>query len=148
MVDLNSLPSDEAHLRSAIERFFFAYRAFTEPPDRILGEQGLGRVHHRILYFVGRHAAIAVSELLAILRVSKQALNAPLRRLIELELIEMVPSQHDRRVRLLSLTASGSALEARLTGSQIDLLRGAFSSAGAEAEAGWQEVMVRLSEGG
>lgn len=147
MVDLKPPLSEDAHLRAAIERFYFAYRAFTEPPDRILEEQGLGRVHHRILYFVGRHPAIAVSELLGILRVSKQALNAPLRRLIELGLVEMVPAEHDRRVRLLSLTAPGAALEARLTGSQVELLRRVFASAGAVAEDGWQDVMSRLGEG-
>ena len=68
-------------LRHAIELLFFGYRAFTDRPDRILERRGLGRVHHRILYFVGRNPQVSVKGLLEILAVSKQALSAPLRRL-------------------------------------------------------------------
>ena len=50
MVDLNR----QAELREAIELFFFGYRAFTAPPDRLLEAWDLGRVHHRVLYFVAR----------------------------------------------------------------------------------------------
>jgi len=71
-------------MRGAIEQFFFAYRGFTSNPDRILEQRGLGRVHHRVLYFVGRNKGITVSALLGILGVSKQALHAPLRQLVDL----------------------------------------------------------------
>lgn len=147
MVDLNSPAADEARLRAAIEHFYFGYRAFTARPDRILAERGLGRVHHRILYFVGRNPAISVNALLGILGVSKQALNAPLRRLVELGLIAMVPGAHDRRVRELTLTGAGVELESRLTGSQLALLGEVFAAVGEQAEAGWLAVMMRLEAG-
>ena len=51
MIDLKR----QEELRASIEIFYFAYRAFTARPDRILKQRGLGRVHHRILYFVGRN---------------------------------------------------------------------------------------------
>ncbi len=140
--------SREAALHLAIEQFYFAYRAFTEPPDRILNQRGLGRVHHRILYFVGRNPKISVNELLALLNVSKQALNAPLRQLIEMKLIAMDTAEHDGRVRQLSLTASGSKLEAQLTGTQMKQLQAVFDQVGAEAEAGWHRVMCSLAEKG
>ncbi len=53
--------NNEEHLREAIEALYFGYRAFTAGPDRILEQLGLGRVHHRILYFIGRNDAISVS---------------------------------------------------------------------------------------
>jgi DNA-binding MarR family transcriptional regulator len=140
-----AMPRDEA-LRLAIEQFYFGYRAFTAPPDRILDQRGLGRVHHRILYFVGRNPQISVNTLLALLDVSKQALNAPLRQLIEMKLIAIDTAEHDRRVRQLSLTPSGSKLEAQLTGSQMKQLQSVFELAGANAEAGWHQVMHRLAE--
>ena len=140
--------SRENALRLAIEQFYFAYRAFTNPPDRILDQRGLGRVHHRILYFVGRNPQISVNELLALLDVSKQALNAPLRQLIEMNLIAMDTAEHDRRVRQLSLTANGSKLEAQLTGTQMKQLQAAFEKAGSDAEAGWHQVMRCLVEEG
>ena len=74
-------PGDKP-LLEAMELLYFGYRAFTARPDRILQEKGLGRVHHRILYFVGRNPCININELLNILGVSKQALTAPLRKLI------------------------------------------------------------------
>ena len=138
----------EEALRLAIEQFYFGYRAFTTPPDRILDQRGLGRVHHRILYFVGRNPKISVNELLNLLNVSKQALNAPLRQLIEMNLVAMDTAEHDRRVRQLSLTANGSKLEAQLTGTQMKQLQTVFEQAGADAEAGWHQVMSKMAEMG
>ena len=66
--------------RESIEAFYFAYRQFTAGPDKVLGRKGLNRVHHRILYFIGRKPGVGVGELLDTLQVSKQALNAPLRQ--------------------------------------------------------------------
>ena len=74
-------------LREAIELLYFAYRAFTDQPDRILEGRGLGRMHHRILYFIGRNPGISIGGLLGVLAISKQALNAPLRQLIEMKLV-------------------------------------------------------------
>lgn len=136
-----------AALRDAIEAFFFGYRAFTDRPDRILQQQGLGRVHHRILYFVGRRPGLSVTGLLEVLGVSKQAIHGPLRRLADLGLVVASPGA-DRRVRLLRLTAAGEALEAELTGAQTAHLAAAFSAAGAQGEAGWMRVMAALAREG
>jgi DNA-binding MarR family transcriptional regulator len=150
MVDLpapvDALPaqSREARLRLAIEQLYFGYRAFTAPPDRILDQRGLGRVHHRILYFVGRNSQISVNALLGVLDVSKQALNAPLRQLIEMRLVATDTADHDRRVRQLRLTAAGAKLEAQLTGAQMKLLQEVFEESGENAEAGWHQVMRAL----
>jgi DNA-binding MarR family transcriptional regulator len=138
-----AMPREDA-LRLAIEQFYFGYRAFTAPPDRILAQRGLGRVHHRILYFVGRNPGVSVNALLSMLSVSKQALNAPLRQLIEMRLVAMDTAEHDGRVRQLALTASGGKLEAQLTGTQMKQLQAVFDRAGIQAETGWHQVMSCL----
>jgi DNA-binding MarR family transcriptional regulator len=140
MPDVN----DEARLREAIELLYFGYREFTAGPDRILAERGLSRTHHRILYFIGRNEAVSVSELLAILAVTKQALHGPLRQLVRLDLVSNEPARHDRRVKQLRLTAGGRRLERRLTGTQMALLANVFGTAGAPATQGWREVMTVL----
>lgn len=145
MTDVLSLKSREAALRLAIEQFYFGYRAFTAQPDRILDQRGLGRVHHRILYFVGRNPELSVNALLAILNVSKQALNAPLRKLVEMRLVVLNTAEHDRRVRQLTLTPAGTRLEAQLTGTQMKQLQTVFAQAGKSAETGWLQVMRNLS---
>jgi DNA-binding MarR family transcriptional regulator len=138
-------PSRAAELRGAIELFYFAYRAFTAEPDRILAQKGLGRVHHRVLYFVGHNPDISVSGLLAVLAVSKQALNAPLRQLIEMGLIEDRPSIEDKRVKCLRLSRAGELLETKLTETQMRLLDRHFTAVGHDHAQGWLRAMHALA---
>jgi DNA-binding MarR family transcriptional regulator len=140
MVDQLQTP----RLQQAIELFFFAYRAFTAVPDQVLLDKGLGRVHHRILYFVGRNPQLNINELLQILGVSKQALNVPLRKLTQLGLIEVETAQHDRRVKQLRLSKTGAKLEAQMTQSQMQHLARAFTLSGDKAVDGWFKIMEAL----
>ena len=138
--------SREEELNRALELFFFAFRAFTAGPDRTLEARGLQRVHHRILYFVGRNPDISVNGLLGILGVSKQALNAPLRQLLEMHLVESRISSVDRRVRQLRLTTEGSKLESALSNSQRKLMDKAFQRLGRDAETAWRQLMELVAE--
>jgi DNA-binding MarR family transcriptional regulator len=139
-------PHRESSLNEALELMFHGYRSLTARPDRILESRGLQRVHHRILYFVGRHPGMSVGDLLETLHVSKQALNAPLRQLQEMRLVDSTPSSTDRRARMLRLTSDGIRLERQLTGSQRKLLEQVFQSAGEQGEQGWRQAMMRLVE--
>jgi len=141
MVDSNR----ESELNAALELLFFGYRAFVAEPDRVLGGSGLQRVHHRILYFVGRNTGLSVGELVTILGVSKQALHAPLRELRERGLIEAPTAERDRRVKCLRLTDAGARLEGDLSGSQRRRLEGIFNDVGPEREAAWREIMAVLA---
>jgi DNA-binding MarR family transcriptional regulator len=145
MVDLQA--GREERLREAIELFYFAYRSFTDGPDHILEDRGLGRVHHRILYFVGRNPQTTVNALLEILDVSKQALHAPLRQLVEGQLVAMQADEKDRRYKRLSLTSEGKKLEARLTGAQMKLLGAVFTATGDRVQTAWKTVMREISHG-
>lgn len=135
----------DAELNAALELVFHGFRSLTARPDRILETRGLQRVHHRILYFVARTPELTVGGLLAILHVSKQALNAPLRQLQEMRLVDSVPSPLDRRARMLRLTPEGIRLERVLTGTQRRHLAKVFRETGGTAETGWRQVMEHLS---
>lgn len=137
----------QAVLREAIELFYFGYRGFTAHPDAILQRRGLSRVHHRILYFVSRDPGLSVNTLLETLGVTKQALNAPLRRLVELKLVVVRVAPEDRRRRELRLTAEGERLEGQLTGTQMEQLATVLRVAGKPAEAGWRAVMGKMAGG-
>ena len=141
MIDLKR--NEELH--QAIELMYFSYRAFTKEPDKLLAKRGLNRVHHRVLYFVGRNPGIAVNELLTILDVSKQALNQPMRQLLEMRLIDSARAHYDGRVRLLSLTDKGQKLEKRLSDTQTKLFAKVFSVTSKKSEKAWLEVMRALS---
>ena len=75
--------TQDGNIRKAIELLFFAYRDFTGEADSILDEYGFGRAHHRAIYFIGRSPGIAVHELLAILKITKQSLGRVLSQLID-----------------------------------------------------------------
>lgn len=123
-----------------MEAFFYSYRAFTAKPDEMLARRGLGRVHHRILFFIARNPGLSVSQLLAALGVTKQALNVPLRQLQELDLIHSEACDNDKRKRLLELTTEGGKLEKALRQEQGRLLQLAFDEAGEDAVRGWLAV--------
>ncbi|MBX9634190.1 MAG: MarR family transcriptional regulator, partial [Magnetospirillum sp.] len=107
---INPLFLREEELRQGIELLFYAYRDFTAEPDAILAEYGFGRAHHRVIYFVGRNPGMTVSELLDILRITKQSLSRVLGQLVEEGFITQRPGLRDRRQRLLELTEKGIEL--------------------------------------
>lgn len=131
----------EEELRSAQDLLFFGYRDFTREADVILHELGLGRAHHRALHFISQNPGISVSDLLAILRITKQSLARVLTTLIESGYVAQAPGRADRRQRLLSLTAEGQALERRLYERQRDRLTAAYREAGGAAVEGFRRVM-------
>ncbi len=140
----NPLFLRDEDLREGIEMLFFAYRDFTTKPDAILAEHGFGRAHHRVIYFVGRHPGIAVKELLAILKITKQSLARVLRRLVAKGFVEQRRGVEDGRHRLLFLTAAGAELEARLTADQRARIARAYREAGADAVAGYRRVLTGM----
>ena len=131
----------EDEIRLAQDLLFFAYRDFTNAADVILDELGLGRAHHRALHFIGRTPGITVSDLLGVLRITKQSLARVLSQLIEQGYVAQVPGRADRRQRLLTLTAAGQALERRLYERQKDRLAAAYREAGGASVDGFRRVM-------
>lgn len=132
--------------QDAMQAFFFGYQAFTAKADEMLERRGLSRVHQRIVFFIARYPQVSVKELLALLGVSKQALNMPLRQLSEMDLVRSVASATDKRKRLLCLTEDGEHLEASLRREQVKLLQRAFDQAGEAAVDGWMAVNQALGE--
>ena len=140
MVDV----SREQHLNEALELFFFAYREFTAYPDEILARRDLQRVHHRILYFVGRNPGITVSDLLRILAITKQSLSRVLGQLVEEGFVAQEQDSKDRRRRLLTLTEKGRGLERDLTERQMTRIARAYREEGPEAVAGFKRVLLGI----
>lgn len=136
----------DEQLRKGIEAMFFAYRAFTADPDRILEGMDYGRAHHRALHFIHRSPGTTVSNLLAILGVTKQSLNRVLRSLVEDGLVEARVGRDDRRERHLFLTAKGADLERALSDAQRARMRAAYRAAGPEAVKGFRQVLEAMMD--
>lgn len=150
MVDLKSDPAPqplrEEDLRQGIELLFYAYRDFTGEPDAILDKYGLGRAHHRVIYFVGRNPGITVTELLDILRITKQSLSRVLGHLLENDFILQRADPADRRRKQLTLSDKGKSLEHELTSTQMERFARAYRDAGAEAVEGFRRVLIGIVE--
>ena len=140
MLDLKN----PATQQQAMEAFFFGYQAFTAKADEMLERRGLSRVHQRIVFFIARYPGLSVKELLSVLGVSKQALNTPLRQLIEMELVLSITPDADKRKRLLELTTDGATFEESLRREQVKLLQRVFAEAGRDAVDGWLAVNQAL----
>lgn len=140
----NPLFLREDELRQGIELMFYAYRDFTAEPDAILARIGFGRAHHRVIHFVGRQPGMTVSDLLDILKITKQSLSRVLSQLVEQEYIVQRPGTRDRRQRLLELTAKGAELERQLSEGQRALVARAYRAAGAEAVDGFRKVLLGM----
>ncbi|MBF0356098.1 MAG: MarR family transcriptional regulator [Alphaproteobacteria bacterium] len=136
----------EGQLREAIEMLFFAYRDFTSEPDALLAGQGFGRAHHRVIYFVGRHPGMTVSELLGILRITKQSLARVLRELVDQGFVAQAPGERDKRQRRLSLTSKGLAFERALTERQLTRIAKAYAAAGPQAVEGFRKTLLAITD--
>ena len=145
---VNPLFLRDEDLRQGIELLFFAYRDFTARGDAILAKQHFGRAHHRVIYFVGRHPGITVSDLLGILGITKQSLSRVLSQLVREDYILQKTGTADRRQRLLYLTEKGRTLEQELTSEQQTRLAAAYKDAGAVAVEGFRKVMLGAMDPG
>jgi len=137
----NPLFLREEDIRQAIELLFFAYRDFTGEADGLLADFGFGRAHHRVIYFVGSNPGITVSELLAILKITKQSLSRVLGQLINDDFVQQETDKQDRRRRRLTLTVKGRELEKILTVRQSKRISAAYREAGADAVEGFRTVL-------
>ncbi|MGB3177999.1 MAG: MarR family transcriptional regulator [Albidovulum sp.] len=142
----NLLFLTDEQLRKGIEAMFFAYRAFTSDPDRILENYEYGRAHHRAIHFINRQPGLTVNTLLMTLGVTKQSLNRVLRTLVEDGLVEARVGRTDKRERNLFLTEKGGALERDLSDAQRARMRAAYRTAGPAAVSGFREVLEAMMD--
>jgi DNA-binding MarR family transcriptional regulator len=140
----NPLFLRDQELTRGVELLDFAYRALTAEPDRILGGLGLGRNHRRVIHLVARQPGITLADLVDIVRLTKQSLSRTIKELEARGLIVRGASQSDRRRRPLRLTEQGAVLEERLNGGLRRRLALAYRAAGADAVAGYHQVLLGL----
>ncbi|MFL0413603.1 helix-turn-helix domain-containing protein [uncultured Sphingomonas sp.] len=134
----------EPEIRRGIELLYFGNSHVTRSIDEGLARRGLGRAHHRALYFIARKPDMAVSDLLGLLSITKQSLGRVLGELTERGYVEARAGERDRRQRLLRLTESGAAFEAELYDALRERFAAAYSEAGQSAVSGFWAVLEGL----
>ena len=134
----------EDEIRRGVELLYFGYTRLTNAIDQKLAKQGLGRAHHRALYFIARRPDLTVGDLLKLLAITKQSLGRVLKELHERDLVVTNPGVVDRRQKLLRLTDAGISLEQELFDQLSQRLSAAYTSAGQEAVTGFWQVLEGL----
>ena len=134
--------SDIAAMRT-LELVFFVHLQMAHTADEVLVNHGLGRPHHRVLYFAAREPGITVGSLLALLRISNQALARTTQQLAAKGLLEQRYSTEDRRVRQNYATPKGRTLLRQLTRRQLEQIAAAQSRISpAELQCMWNTLSV------
>lgn len=131
-------------IRGGMDLLLFAHRSHLRHSDEELAALGLGRAHHRCLYFVGRQPDLSVSGLLGLLGITKQSLGRVLKSLVERDLIRIRTGEKDRRQRLLNLSPTGESLEQKLFAGLHENMSRAYAASGEEAVRGYWMMMQNL----
>ena len=134
----------EEEIRRGVELLYFGYTRLTRSIDEGLAGQGLGRAHHRALYFIARQPDLTVSDLLRYLAITKQSLGRVLSELTERNLIESRTGPVDRRQKLLRLTEAGQALESDLFEALRVKMAATYVAAGRDNVTGFWRVLEGL----
>lgn len=133
-------------IRGGMDLLMFAHRSHLRRADEALENRGLGRAHHRALYFISRYPGRTVKDLLQTLAITKQSAGRVFQELVERELLEMRTGQRDRRTRELFLTIEGERLEADLFEELHANMARAYTAAGEAAVAGYWTLMQHLMD--
>jgi DNA-binding MarR family transcriptional regulator len=134
----------EGEVRRGVELLYFGYTRLTRNIDEGLAQHGLGRAHHRALYFIARRPDLTVSELLRFLGITKQSLGRVINDLTAKDLVETRTGAVDRRQKLLRLTPQGEAFEAQLFEALRTNVASAYGAAGQESVTGFWRVLEGL----
>lgn len=134
----------EEEVRRGIELLYFGHSHMLRAIDARLEREGLGRADHRTLYFVARQPGLVISDLLALLGITKQSLSRVVKQLSERGYLETRTGAVDRRQKELRLTASGAALEAELFADLRARMAGAYGAAGQDSVSGFWQVCEAL----
>jgi len=134
----------EDEIRRGAELLYFGYTRLTKSIDDGLAQQGLGRAHHRALYFIARKPDLTVGELLKFLAITKQSLGRVLNDLTQRDLIITRAGSKDRRQKLLRLTQSGVDFEAQLFDALRQGISRAYTKAGQDSVSGFWRVLEGL----
>lgn len=140
----NPLFLKDEELIEGLELLEFALNGLRGDQTALLDELGLTRSHQQLLHFIGRSPGVTMVDLMKIVLLTKQSLSRLLKELTGKGLIIQVVDETDRRQRLLELTSDGKALDQRLSDGLRRRLADAYRSAGAEAVAGYHQVLEGL----
>lgn len=132
-------------LDEAVELMFYGHRGVTRDADNYLAQFGLAQAHLRVLYIIARHNGINVGDLVSALGISKQAVQRPLKTLLEAELVATSRNPGLHRYKALHLTPLGREIEHEASELKRALLARAFGG-DETARKAWTHIMRTIAD--
>lgn len=123
---------------------FMLQLSLGDDADSRLSTKSMGRVHHRVLYFAHFTPGITVSELLAVLGVKHQNIQAPLRQLIAEGYILSRASEQDGRVKKLYCSRKGDKLLEFVSAGQRERFQRAYDDVTSADMESYFKVMTAM----
>lgn len=140
----NPLFLRDEELIEGLELLEFALQSLKSDQDSILDDFDLGRSHQQLLHYIGRSPGITMVDLLKIVPLTKQSLSRLLGELTARGFIDQTQDEIDRRRQRLELTPEGKRLDQKLSDGLRRRLAVAYRAVGAEAVAGYHQVLEGL----
>ena len=136
----------EKNLKDVIELLLKAYTSSFSDSEQNLQKRSLGKSHHRLIVLIDNNPGIKVTEILNILKITKQSLNRVLQDLIQKDIITQAKAEKDKREKKIFLTENGKELSLSLFNSQKLRVLNAFKKSSPDEVLYFKNVLKRIIE--
>ena len=136
----------EKNLKDVIELLLKAYTSSFSDSEQNLKKRSLGKAHHRLIVLIDSNPGIKVTEILNILKITKQSLNRVLQDLIQKDIINQAKAEKDKREKKIFLTEKGKELSLSLFNSQKLRVLNAFKKSSPDEVLYFKNVLKRIIE--
>jgi DNA-binding MarR family transcriptional regulator len=140
----NSADGIKRLIHKGLVLHFMLQLSLGDDAEAPLSTKGMGRVHHRILYFAHFSPGIAVSELLAVMGVKHQNIQSPLKQLVAAGYILSRASEQDGRVKQLYCSRKGDKLLEFVSARQRERIHNGYESVTPEDLESYFKVMSAM----
>ena len=136
----------EKNLKDVIELLLKTYSASFSDSEQVLKKKSLGKAHHRLIVLVDNNPGIKVTEILNILKITKQSLSRVLQELKDKSIILQEKGSADGREKLLFLSDKGKEYSQSIFNSQKKRILNAFKNSSPDEVQYFKNVLKKIIE--
>ncbi len=136
----------EKNLKDVIELLLKTYSASFSDSEQVLKNKSLGKAHHRLIVLVDNNPGIKVTEILNILKITKQSLSRVLQELKDKSIILQEKGSADGREKLLFLSDKGKECSQSIFNSQKKRILNAFKNSSPDEVQYFKNVLKKIIE--
>ena len=140
----NFLYLKEKNLKDVIELLLRGYTSSFSDAEQTLKRNSLGKAHHRLMVLIDNNPGIKVTEILNILKITKQSLNRVIQDLLKKKLITQKKAKKDGREKEIFLSEEGEVFCNTLFNSQKTRVLNAFKKSSPDEVIYFKNVLKRI----